>query len=252
MTVRKKIIKRKVSAPGCDDAPYVTVSENAIHKPFTLIVPYYENPQALAWQTDRWSRYAAGLMRVIVVDDGSPDNPAPTSLWYDLYRIEVDVRWNWLAARNIGAHMAEPGWILLTDMDHVIPPATMERLLWGEHDPSIIYRFSRSEADGTPVHPHPNSWFMTRDMFWRIGGYDEALSGYYGTDGEYRRRAAATAPIRILTDKLVRHEFYLDASTTRYERKQPEDAVVQMRIASRGKDWKPRVLSFPWHAVPLA
>jgi hypothetical protein len=30
---------------------------------------------------------------------------------------------------------------------------------------------------------------MTRAMYDRIGGYDEALAGNYGTDGDFARRA---------------------------------------------------------------
>lgn len=89
-------------------------------------------------------------------------------------------------------------------------------------------------------------------MFWRIGGYDEALSGYYGTDGDYRRRCAATAPIRILRDKLIRHEFFMDSSTTRYLRKQPEDSAVSRIVAQRGNGWKPLTLSFPYREIHLA
>lgn len=254
--MRHRVIRRRVSAPGCDDAPIVTVMRSE-QKRITLVYPYYENPRMLAKQIEHWSSMfrQAPCFQVTIVDDGSPTPAANADFGVmryatALFRIEVDVRWNWLAARNLAMDNAD-GWCLLTDMDHVVPWETLQSLVWGAHDPNIIYRFSRVEADGTPVSPHPNSWFMTREMFWRIGGYDEALSGFYGTDGEYRRRAAATAPIRILTDRLVRHEFYLDASTTRYARKQPEDRAVQALVSSRGPDWKPRVLSFPWHSVDL-
>ena len=40
-----------------------------------------------------------------------------------------------------------------------------------------------------------------------------------------------------------------DSSTTRYLRKQPEDAGVRQIIAARGKHWTPRTLSFPYHEV---
>lgn len=251
-----KIIRRRVSAPGCDDAPYVTV-ERGEPKPVTLIVPYYENPRMLAYQVGVWNTFARGApVSVVVVDDGSPDNPAETVLRglsiavpLQLYRIGVDVRWNWLAARNLGFDRAPEGWCLVTDMDHVVTAETMDAVVCGAHDPGIIYRFCRTEHDGTPIKPHPNSWLMTRGMFWRVGGYDEALSGHYGTDGEYRRRCAATAPIRILTDVLARHEFFMDASTTAYKRKQPEDAAVQRMIAARAPGWKPKVLSFPWTRI---
>jgi hypothetical protein len=115
----------------------------------------------------------------------------------------------------------------------------------------VIYGFSRKEYSGEPIPPHPNSWLMTRALFWKIGGYDEKLSGHYGTDGDWRRRMALKAPIHILSDRLIRHEYQADSSTTAYLRKQPQDAEVKRIIAKRGKHWKPLTLSFEYAEVPL-
>jgi hypothetical protein len=88
-------------------------------------------------------------------------------------------------------------------------------------------------------------------MFWQVGGYDEALSGHYGTDGDWRRRCAATTNIRTLPYELERHEYEGDSSTTNYLRKQPQDAGKKAIIAKRAKGWRPRTLSFPYHEVML-
>jgi hypothetical protein len=249
---------------GCDDAPIIKIEEAAGPQPIQLIVPYYDNPRMLTYQLDHWAKYRSGLkqhLSVIVVDDGSPICPAEAVLTpsdlsgfgsFRLFRIHQDIRWNWLAARNIGMHHAEHGYCILTDIDHVIPSATLETLVMGQFDPKLIYRFSRAESTGEDIKPHPNSWFMTKRVFWKVGGYDEAFSGHYGTDGEYRRRCASTAPIRILKDKLIRHEFFMDSSTTKYLRKQPVDRAVSQIIRSRRKDWKPRTLSFPYSEISLA
>jgi len=54
-----------------------------------------------------------------------------------------------------------------------------------------------------------------------------------------------------MTDELYRYEHYEDSSTTRYKRKQPEDAGVKQMIRARGPNWKPKVLSFPHHEIKL-
>lgn len=246
-----------MGAPGFDDAPIVAVSHGP-PKRVTFVYPYYENPNFLALQLKLWSEYPERLkpyLSAIVVDDGSPRNPAsesvtPRNVGFPVrfFRIRVDVRWNWLAARNIGMHHAT-GWCLLTDMDHMVSAETAESLIHGAHSPKVIYRFSRREHTGAAIHPHPNSMLMTSAMFWLVGGYDEALSGHYGTDGDWRRRCAKTAKVLTLADELTRFEYVGDSSTTDYQRKQPEDAGKKRIIAARGPNWRPRTLSFEYHEV---
>lgn len=245
---------------GWDDAPLTKVRTSGFPKRVTFVYPYYENSDFLEKQLLGWGRFPEGLrqyLSAIVVDDCSPvpaemvlkNTAAPFPV--RLFRIDVDVRWNWLAARNIAMSHAPEGWCAATDMDHVIPQETAEALVWGDHEEDCIYRFSRAEHTGERIHPHPNSWFMTRATFWKFGGYDEALSGYYGTDGEARRRWVKTAPVITLPDRIIRHERQGDSSTTRYQRKEATDRRAQEIVKARGKGWAPRVLSFPFHEVAL-
>jgi hypothetical protein len=251
--------------PWCSAIPVVTVPQGE-PKHLTYVLPYYQNPQFLRQQLAWWRTYPAHLrarLTAIIVDDGSPTAPAADVLAgadlpfpVRLFRIEQDVRWNWLAARNIGFHYvrheSSTSWVLVTDMDHVVPETTAAAVIYGQHDFGTIYGFSRIEHTGEALAPHPNSWLLTRAMFWTIGGYDEALSGHYGTDGDWRRRCAASAPMAILSDRLIRHEYQGDSSTTRYLRKQPEDAAVRRIIDARpSKGWRPKTLSFPHHEVEI-
>jgi glycosyl transferase family 2 len=236
--------------------PRAVPPSGAAPKHVTLVYAYYENPQFLQRQADAWAAWpdvARAHLSVIVVDDGSPVPavlPFPLSVPVRLFRIQVDVPWNWLAARNIGAHHADEGWLLLSDMDHVVPPETAEALVLDAHDPKAIYAFARREHTGEEVPPHSASFLLTRKVFWRTGGYDEALSGHYGTDGDFRRRARDVAQMRVLPQALVRHEYVADSSTSRYVRKLPADTQAVARLVdARGRDWRPRTLSFPYHEV---
>lgn len=238
--------------------PVVRVPQAATPKPVTFVYPYYQCHRFFAHQLAVWRAYPPDLrahLSVIVADDGSP-TPAtlPTvearPFPMRLFRIDIDLPWNWLAARNIGAHYAPEGWMVLTDMDHVVPAETARALVHGQHDPSTIYAFTRQEHTGGPVQPHSASFFLTKALFWQIGGYDETLSGRYGTDGDFRKRAFQVAPCEVLTERLIRHEYVDDSSTTQYARKRPEDATaVQRLIAERRPGWRPRVLSFPFREV---
>ena len=134
-------------------------------------------------------------------------------------------------------------------MDHLVPALTLDVAVFAELDARVVYAFQRDEHTGARIHPHSASFLMAKDLFWSIGGYDEALSGHYGTDGEYRRRLAQHASIEILPAPLVRHEYVGDSSTLAYKRKQPEDAAVKGLVARRGNGWTPKTLSFPYHEV---
>lgn len=235
-------------------------------KPITLVLPYYDNPGMLRVHLAAWAVFPADLrarLHVILVDDGSPTIPASCVLSpvpglgsLRLYRITVDVRWNWIAARNLGVHHAETEWLLLTDIDHRLPEETLRSLVESEHDPETVYRLSRRDAPAiTPYKPHPNTWYLTKAMFDRVGGYDERFSGYYGTDADFRERIKAAArEVVMLDDYLVRYPRTVvpDASTTTYGRKEAADReTVPMIRRKRAKKsgWRPLSLTFPWQRV---
>lgn len=244
------------------------MSKETTPRGLTLVLPYYENPTMLVRQLEHLGALPEDIRRnltLIVVDDGSPENPAPTIINQEVelgglaeikqFRIEVDVRWNWLAARNIGVHEGDGGWYLLTDIDHLLPEKTARRIIEGDLDPRNSYRFSRVDApELTPYKPHPNSWLFTKKRFDAIGGYDERFSGYYGTDGEFRDRVAKNSrEIVILDEPLIRvpREVIADASTTKYGRKEAQDGEgvtrIRKEIARQGGPTKR--LSFPYHRV---
>jgi len=235
----------------------------------SILMAYYENPTIL-------DRHIAALealpdelkqsIELVVCDDGSPRWPArltPKALNLQIYRISVDVRWNQDAARNLCARHARADWFLLTDIDHFIPRSTLEAVLdtipFIRH--SDVYRFERMsattahdlEANATPYKPHPNSWLMHRSMFLdRIGGYDERLAGYYGTDADFRDSVKRYARnVGFITSPLIRvgREIVADASTTTYERKAPEDKKLEMLRKNRPLGWRPLRYQFPYEAV---
>lgn len=258
----------------------------------TLVLPYYRNAEMLGEQYERIAALPEDVrarVQLIVVDDGTPEPDLPASAvaipgglkrdviegepvdgfktftggdisalgiaGFQLFRVDVDVRWNWLTCRNIGVHHAKTEWVLLTDVDHVVPEKTWRRITEKKLNPSKAYRFSRVDAPAfTPYKPHPNSWLMTRALFDKIGGYDERFSGFYGTDGEFRDRVRAnSAEIVMLPEVLVRYprEVIADASTRAYGRKetQDHDGVTRIRAQIAREGGPARRLSFPYHKV---
>lgn len=230
------------------------------------------NAGMLAVQYETWAAYPEHLKRdieIVLVDDGSPtdyaaDVPRPDGLPpLRIYRVLEDRPWHQHAARNLGAHDADGPWLFLSDMDHVLPAASLEKLM-EQRNKSVIYTFARIDApdmmptrrpDGS-LKPHPNTFAMTREMYWEIGGYDERFSGVYGTDSLFRTRAERHAKFRHLEDvPVVRYprEVIPDASTRTLSRKSAENYAEKRRllrqIADEGSQDQIKTLDFPWTRV---
>lgn len=210
----------------------------------TLVMAYYENPRMLQEHFRRIREMPFSVrdrVAVVVVDDGSPRNPArpeDCGAPLQIYRMKKDVRWNQDACRNVGVAHAETDWVLMTDMDHIVPEVTWRILTSGSWDPACAYSFRRVSAPGNePYKPHPNSWMLNRRLFDAVGGYDERFAGLYGTDGDFKVRLLAVAKAHVpLKEVLIRvpREVIPDASTTTdlYLRKQPGDrpGVEKLRL----------------------
>lgn len=242
----------------------------------TICLPYYRNLGMLQEQCRRFRNLAPEIkshLRLIVVDDGStilqanetelPDiaraaQHEDIGFPFSLFRINVNIRWNQDAARNIAVKHADTEWLLLGDMDHIVPETTLRSLLEDKFDPDRAYRFSRMtlHKDGTvdDYKMHPNTWFMTRAVYWKIGGYDERLAGLYGSDGDFRSRVTAQCGAPEQLDRViirVPRETIPDASTSTYERKTPADAQIKEILTKRNHTpgWKPEHFRFPYERV---
>lgn len=246
----------------------------------TLILPHFCNLGMVKEQISIWSSYPTEVkakLHVIVVDDCSPKGSrlSRKSVVCDglaslrAYRLIEKKRWNWPAARNLGAKLATTDWLLLTDIDHGLPLVTLQRILDGQLDPRNVYRFSRVDAphrwpyqleDCSPYKPHNDTWLMARSMFFdeRVGGYDERLSGCYGSSGEFKDRVMAAARQHVcLPFPMIRYprSVISDASTlpSVYTRKgdPANDEELQKRKQARAliPNWRPLHGLIPYEEV---
>jgi hypothetical protein len=166
----------------------------------TICVPAYDNGEMVREQQRVIADYPAKIRQrvtLIVVDDASPHEPVsewmvePEGYALQVYRVIIDEPWHHRAARNLATHLAPEGWMLVTDIDHVLPAGSAERLFNADLRPDCYYIPGRRLPDGTPHHAHPNSYILERSLYWdRVGGCDEEFNGYYGGDGPFRNRVA--------------------------------------------------------------
>lgn len=231
----------------------------------TLIMAYYINSTMLHKQLEHMAGYPQDIknnLEVIIVDDCSPQNPAKIhrdiGCRVRLYRTEVDVRWNQDFCRNLAASKAENNWLLLTDIDHMIPAETLKVVMTaGDLAENSAYKFSRATMPLlAPYKPHPNSWFLSKRLYSDVGGYDERLAGYYGTDGDFVKRLTYKAlsqggEVRILPSVIWRvpREYIPDASTTTLERKSEADKQAIKRIINQRGDMSTKTLTYPYKFI---
>lgn len=220
----------------------------------SLVMPFYLNSGMLALQyaeMTRWSDKAKAQIEVVIVDDGSPepaiDVERPEGLpALRIYRVAEDKPWWQHGCRNIGAHEAAATWLLLTDIDHILTASAADALLKriDRLDAETAYFLHRIEAGtGEPTvndrgqrKPHPNSFVMTRGLYWKVGGYDEDYCGIYGTDGMFKARLFDVAKEGFLKKvPLVRYwrDIVPDANTATLPRKEGRKPGDKQAIAAR-------------------
>jgi hypothetical protein len=198
----------------------------------------------------------------------------------ELYRVLEDRPWHQHGARNLGAHVAKGKWLLMTDMDHIVPASTITEILrlipdlrknqvvtFGRVDaPATLTwkadhwtEFARTRREDGSLKPHVNSFLVRKDRYWKLGGYDEELCGIYGTDKHFRSRlfGAHTVEKHLDYAPLIRvdRDVIPDASTRGVNRDDPERGNKKKKVLTRksleGRARQIVTLNFPWERVEL-
>lgn len=161
-------------------------------------------------------------VEIIIMDDGSEPPlelrvPEP-GFNITLYRTGETRPWTSSIARNRGAEIAKGRNLIMADVDYIIPKKlimdvrefTGQRMQFTrefavldenghftqDRDALLDHGLlpGRYEERGAKIPPHPNVYAMRRDVFWKLGGYDEdlVLRRQYpqGEDNLFKRRWA--------------------------------------------------------------
>lgn len=236
----------------------------------TFVMPYYDNPVMLARHLKCWDHYppkALERTRFIIVDDGSPNSQAADVVHKNatpavlrrmaVFRIKPDIPWNQDGARNLGMAHVQTEWAFMTDMDRMVHASQIGRMLTLDGQPCRMYMPEQHQTDGTVLAPHPNTFLLRVSDFNAMGGYDEDFAGWYGSDGYFRRCAAAAGLREQRTDAFYTIKFRQadceDASTRTLGRKGSELHIPNnfaLFRKARGVPQKAtRPLRFEWDRV---
>lgn len=158
-----------------------------------IVFSYYETPGLLQKQLNEWCLYMELWkdISVYIIDDCSKRFPllninsmVEPSQTEDIHKLKISEKksWNWSVARNIGAKEANTEWLLLTDIDHIIDKRNLRQLLkeLPNFDKQYVYYLNRKDGQtGKSKTPHGASFVMTRDLYWKIGGFNERFMALY-------------------------------------------------------------------------
>jgi hypothetical protein len=243
----------------------------------TLVMAVYGQPQMLAKQLAEISLYSPEICRklsLVIVDDcGAPavdtrgiELAAGFLKSAQLFRVDKDIPWNQMGARNLGMHHSS-GWCVMLDPDMVLDGDTVERMMKAAermHRGRVMKFALRHVGSGKLDMTSPNTWLLHRDDFFAVGGYDEDFAGNKGwSDVQLLDILRACYKIEERPD-LWAH-FYgtaqvpdamvtsLDRSTAA-NRKKRVKKVGQARASGGWKAWakvraKAERLRFPWTKI---
>lgn len=223
----------------------------------SLITHVYNAQAAVDRQVAGWRQLPAELraeLEFIVVDDFS-DQPLTVDrgdLNLRLFRVDDDIPWNMPGCRNLAALQSDSPWLLYFDVDNVLAPADLARLLGvlGRLNPRTLYVFRRI-FQGQELEPHINSFLIRRQGFFRTGGYDEDFSGHYGFEDVLFRQLwrQQVGPEVLLTDMAFEQMELQTQGMSRDTRR--NQALIQYK-AALGWPKAKSLVRFGWTEVGAA
>ena len=181
----------------------------------SVIIPVLNSHEIVRRQLlymQRW--HADKAVEIILVDDGS-DPPLKTIALPEVRNLRIhetnDKRqWTWAPARNAGARIARGEYLIMYDLDYIIPYAVVDNALYMKEDRmnfmrefgvltedgcltqdiNILKEYGLSEdrilGRGFRIAAHTNDFVIKKEIFWKLGGYREDIAERPYPQGEDR------------------------------------------------------------------
>lgn len=161
----------------------------------TISLAYYNDGPNLLRQLSTMDLYPE-TVKLQIIDDGSIQDPIENYLSnipkrIDIFKINEDIPWNIPGVRNLSATVATTPWVLILDMDQIIPLSELMQILnMPLTNPNHFYSFNRrlNNIDKFTA----GTMLVSRELWWKAGGYDEDFVGNYGYNDPFFRLRLST------------------------------------------------------------
>lgn len=171
----------------------------------TLGTTYFENPDNLFEFVKFHQPFVEEL---IIVDDGSTKYPISRYISYlskfnnlIVYQLKRDYGFNSHGCRNLIANKSSNDWIIFLDIDRVMldPELFISCLKNKKLQKNCRYRFlSFLGEPGNKIHGSVNDFFIYKNHFFSVGGYDEELQGIRNGDRFFFEQLKLNGTERLL------------------------------------------------------
>lgn len=182
----------------------------------SLVYPYFKHRVTFLYHLSNWAdlpEKVQAQVEFVIVDDASPSPLQRRTLegMFDstimsrvrIFRVRTPIIWNY-GAKNLGVYQARADWVLLSELDHVAGPWTIEHMVdlvqratsrgcyYSLHRRNMHPAADKRYSD----RPHLATYLIHQDDFWKAGGIDEDFSGAYGYDDQYLHECLAHQGVR--------------------------------------------------------
>lgn len=235
-----------------------------MHEMITVCLSYYNQPVELVHQHIReWQSYPEDIKNkftFFIIDDASKvplheiiDKTLLKNLDVHVYRVKEDLYCNIAGVRNLGAKECRTPWMVILDMDTLIPKETAKGMIKFATecaDKNFCLKFIRKVPSNVRHIKHnqfhPAVCLLRVVDYWNVGGCDEDLVGHYGnTDPIFWYRAQGKLNVLYTNDLYLIYipegEADIDRDTTHnkalFERKRKDNS------------WSTNFIRFNWDKV---